>query len=83
MMVKILDKKKEMVLLQLLLETMEECEAPQEELMKVFEYMVVVVNAEKDKLDWEKAYYDLGIDDFAGKYCGSYEEPKGEINNEE
>ena len=83
-LIKPLDKKREMVLLQLLLETMEEQGATQDELMKIFKYMVVVVNAEKDKLDWEKAYYDLGIDDFVEKYCGSFEEEtKGEINNEE
>lgn len=77
-----LNKKKEVILCQLLVEAMEEEGAPQEELFDIITYMMVVINAKKNKLDWKRAYEDLRIDYFVEKYVLSKEE-KGENENEE
>lgn len=62
------NRRKEMVACELLIETMEENGASDEELMDVLTYSVVVVEAEKHLLDWHKAYDELKIDDYIKKY---------------
>lgn len=64
----IFNKNKEMVECQLLMEAMEAFEAPEEELKNLLSYMVVVVNADKERLNWLGAYNDFGIDSYIEKY---------------
>ena len=64
----IFNKNKEMVECQLLMEAMEAFEAPEEELKNLLSYMIVVVDADKERLNWLGAYNDFGIDGFVEKY---------------
>lgn len=64
----IFNKYKEMVECQLLMEAMEAFGAPEEELKNLLSYMVVVADADKERLNWLGAYNDFGIDGFVEKY---------------
>lgn len=64
----IFNKNKEMVECQLLMEAMEAFGAPEEELKNLLSYMVVVADANKERLNWLGAYIDFGIDGFVEKY---------------
>ena len=66
-----LNKKKEMIAMQLLIEEMESQNAPEEDLLDILRYMVVVVDAEKHNLDWLRAYQDCKIDDYIDKYVSN------------
>lgn len=60
---RIVDKKKQMIDCQLLMECMESKGALDEEKQNLLLYMAVVVNADKMRLDWRKAYDELKIGD--------------------
>lgn len=64
----IFNKPKEMLECTLLIEQMEESGASHDELMQVLSYMVVVINADKNRLSWLRAYQDFKIDDLVEKY---------------
>ena len=64
----IFNKNKEMVECQLLMEAMEAFKAPEEELKNLLSYMIVVVDADKERLNWLGAYNDFEIDGFVEKY---------------
>lgn len=62
------NRRKEMVMCSLLIETMEENGATRDELMNALLYCGIVLDAEKFHLDWRKAYDDYGIDALCEKY---------------
>ena len=73
-----LNKEREMVACSLLVEVMEENGATEEELKNVLAYCTIVADCEKLRLDWYRAYQELGIDDYCEKYipldAAKYEE---------
>ena len=62
------EKKKQMVDCQLLMEEMETRGALDEEKENLLLYMATLVNADKMRLDWHKAYEDLKIADLFDFY---------------
>lgn len=72
---------KEMIACQLLSEEIENQGGSNEDSLKVLCYMVVLVNMKRHRLDWEKAYEELGIDQLIEKYVDF--EMKGNLKNEE
>ena len=72
---------KEMIACQLLSEEIENQGGSNEDALKVLCYMVVLVNMEKCRLDWAKAYEELEIDRLVEKYVDF--EMKGNLKNEE
>lgn len=73
-----INKEKEMIGCTLLVEIMEENGASEEELKTVLTYCTIVADADKLRLDWRKAYEDLGIDNFCEKYIKIDEEKENE-----
>lgn len=51
-----------------LVETMVEQEAPEEEIVRGVKYMAVVIDAVKHKLDYKRAYSELGIAELGKRY---------------
>ena len=62
------DKKKRMISCQLLMEEMEFKGALNQEKANLLLYMAVLVNADKEKLDWKRAYEELKINDLINFY---------------
>lgn len=62
------DKKRRMLKCQILMEELERKGALDSEKERLLLYMAVLVNAEKEKLDWMRAHYDLNIDDLFNFY---------------
>ena len=81
-----LNKEREMIACSLLVETMEENGATEEELKNVVAYCTIVADYDKLRLDWYKAYQELGIDDYCEKYipldAAKYEEGSDGSENE-
>jgi len=66
----IINKAKELVACNLLIEQMEYLGAPKEDMLRVLSYMAVMADAEKNRLDWPKAYEDYDIDSLIEIYVG-------------
>ena len=64
----VFNEKKEMVQCELLMEAMEAFGAPDEELKNLLSYMIVVDDADKERLNWLGAYNDFEIDSYIEKY---------------
>lgn len=62
------NKKEQMVQCQLLMEEMESRGALEKEKHDLLLYMTVLVYAQKERLDWERAREDLKIDDLFNFY---------------
>jgi hypothetical protein len=63
-----LNKRVELLACQLLIEHVEINGGTEKELHDILKYIAVIIDAEKYKLDWWKAYTDLGIDNLVEKY---------------
>lgn len=70
------DKKTQMLKCQALMEEMEAKGALAEEKSNLLLYMATLTNAEKDILDWRRAYEELKIDDMLKFYIYTDEEEK-------
>lgn len=66
--VPVVNKKKQMIDCQLLMEQMESMGALIEEKENLLLYMTVLVNADKMRLNWKKAYTELKISDLFDFY---------------
>ena len=63
-----LNKKMELVSCQLLMEVIEEAGGDENDMIDILRYIAVVIDAEKERLDWERAYMELDIDGMIEKY---------------
>ena len=63
-----LNMARELVQVQILMEEMEDNGATADELMDVLKYMIIVDEADRERLDWKRAYNDFKIDDYVDKY---------------
>lgn len=62
------DKKEMMLRCMVLMEELQRKGALDSEKERLLLFMAVLVNAEKEKLDWKRAHYDLDIDDLLNFY---------------